>query len=110
MYLTEYRWAEDRYVRLPAMAADLVSRKVDVIATSGGIPAARAAKNVTSAIPIVFTGIGDPVGAGLIASFSRPGGNVTGMCFFTSELNLKRLELLSELVPYARRSAVALTS
>ena len=70
MYLTEYRWAEDRYVRLPAMAADLVSRKVDVIATSGGIPAARAAQNATSAIPIVFTGIGDPVRAGLIASFS----------------------------------------
>ena len=102
----EYRWAEDRYDRLPGLAADLVSRKVDVIATSGGIPAARAAKNVTSAIPIVFTGIGDPVGAGLIASFSRPGGNVTGMSFFTNELNLKRLELLSELVPQARMIAI----
>jgi putative ABC transport system substrate-binding protein len=77
----EYRWAEDRYDRLPAMAADLVGRKVDVIPTSGGIPAARAAKNATSVIPIVFTGIGDPVRAGLIASFSRPGGNVTGMSF-----------------------------
>jgi putative ABC transport system substrate-binding protein len=64
----EYRWAEDRYDRLPGLAADLVSRKVDVIATGGGIPAARAAKNATSAIPIVFMGIGDPVGAGLIAS------------------------------------------
>jgi putative ABC transport system substrate-binding protein len=102
----EYRWAEDRYERLPAMAADLVGRKVDVIATSGGIPAARAAQNATSAIPIVFMGIGDPVGAGLVASFSRPGGNVTGMSFFTNELNLKRLELLSELVPQARMIAI----
>jgi putative ABC transport system substrate-binding protein len=88
------------------MAADLVGRKVDVIATSGGIPAARAAQNATSAIPIVFTGIGDPVRAGLIASFSRPGGNVTGMSFFTDELNLKRLELLSELVPQTRMIAI----
>jgi putative ABC transport system substrate-binding protein len=102
----EYRWAEDRYDRLPGLAADLVGRKVDVIATSGGIPAARAAQNATSAIPIVFTGIGDPVRAGLIASFSRPGGNVTGMSFFTDELNLKRLELLSELVPQARMIAI----
>jgi putative ABC transport system substrate-binding protein len=102
----EYRWAEDRYDRLPGLAADLVGGKVDVIATSGGIPAARAAQNATSAIPIVFMGIGDPVGAGLVASFSRPGGNVTGMSFFTNELNLKRLELLSELVPQVRIIAI----
>jgi putative ABC transport system substrate-binding protein len=102
----EYRWAEGHFDRLSALAADFVARKIDVIATSGGIPAARAAQNATSAIPIVFMGIGDPVGAGLVASFSRPGGNVTGMSFFTNELSLKRLELLSELVPQARMIAI----
>jgi len=88
------------------LAADLVDRKVDVIATAGGTSSAFAAKRATSTIPIVFCGVGDPVGEGLIASLSRPGANVTGMSLFTRELNAKRLELLSELVP--RAEAIAL--
>jgi putative tryptophan/tyrosine transport system substrate-binding protein len=97
----EHRWAEGHYDRLPAMAADLVRRKVDAILASGGEGPALAAKTATSTIPIVFMGVSDPVGAGLVASFSRPGGNVTGMTFFPNELNVKRFELLCELVPQA---------
>ena len=74
----ERRWAEGHYDRLPAMAADLVSRKVDLIVTIGGTPPALAAKNATSTIPIVFAGLGNPVGTGLVASLARPGGNITG--------------------------------
>jgi putative ABC transport system substrate-binding protein len=97
----EYRWAEENYDRLPALAADLVGHKVDVIVTVGGGGVALAAKNATSTIPIVFSG-GDPVALGLVASFARPGGNLTGFSILTGELSPKRLALLSELVPQAK--------
>jgi ABC-type uncharacterized transport system substrate-binding protein len=97
----EYRWAEDHYDRLAALAADLVDRKVDVIVTIAGAPAL-AAKSATSTIPIVFAGVGDPVGFGLVASLARPGGNLTGFSNINVELTPKRLELLSELVPQAK--------
>jgi putative ABC transport system substrate-binding protein len=96
----EFRWAEARYDRLPALAADLVGRKIDVIGAFGGIPAAVAAKSATSTIPIVFT-VGDPVELGLVASLARPGGNLTGVSTMAPELISKRLELISELVPQA---------
>jgi len=96
----EYRWAEDHYDRLPALAADLVGRKVDLI-VAGSPPGAFAAKSATSTIPIVFRGGGDPVGDGLVASLARPGGNLTGVLVLAAEVTAKRLELLSELVPQA---------
>jgi len=102
----EYRWAEGSYDRLPALAANLVGRKVDLIVTSGGTPAALAAKSATSTIPIVFAFVADPVAAGLVASLARPGANVTGFSNISNELAPKRLELLSELVPQARAIAL----
>ena len=101
----EYRWAEGRYDRLPALAADLLGRKVNVIWVSD-LVAARAAKNATSTIPRVFVTGGDPVGDGLVASLARPGGNLTGVSMMTPELNPKRLELLSELVPEGKAIAL----
>jgi len=102
----EYRWAEGNYDRLPALAAALVDRKPDLIATTGGAVSARAAKNATATIPIVFVTGDDPVASGLVASLARPGGNLTGVSILIVELNAKRLELISELVPQAKAIAV----
>jgi putative tryptophan/tyrosine transport system substrate-binding protein len=96
---TEYRWADNHYDRMPALADDLVGRKVDVIVAGGGSNGIAAAKGASSTIPIVVFGGGDLVAAGIVASLARPGGNLTGISIFDRELNPKRLQLLSELVP-----------
>jgi putative tryptophan/tyrosine transport system substrate-binding protein len=95
----EYRWADNRYDRLPALADDLVRRRVAVIVAAGGEPVAEAAKAATATIPIIFSAVDDPVRMGLVASFNHPAGNMTGMSILNSVVNSKRLEILHELLP-----------
>jgi putative ABC transport system substrate-binding protein len=96
--IVDYRWADNKYDRLPALLAELIALKVDIIVTHG-TPGVTAAKQATSTIPIVIAVVGDAVASGLVASLARPGGNVTGLTFFQPELNAKRLDLLKEAVP-----------
>ena len=105
----EYRWAEERYERLPRLAADLVGRKVEVIVATGELPL-RVAASATSTIPIVFTIGSDPVQSGLVASLARPDRNITGFTAIATELISKRFELVSELLPKARKIAVLMNS
>jgi putative ABC transport system substrate-binding protein len=100
----EFRWAQGRPDRLPALAADLVSRDIEVLVATGGSPLV--AKNATATIPIVFVAAGDPVATGLVANFNHPGGNVTGVVTLLGELTPKRLQLLHELVPSATTIAM----
>jgi putative tryptophan/tyrosine transport system substrate-binding protein len=104
--LVEYRWADFHYDRLPALAADLVRRPVDVIYTTGSVVSALAAKAATANIPIVFVNGSDPVQHGLVASLNRPGGNVTGINFINSQLGPKRIQLLMQLNPKTAAIAV----
>jgi putative ABC transport system substrate-binding protein len=102
----EFRWADGQYGQLPAMAADLVRRKVAVLVSTGGVAPVLAAKAATSTIPIVFTLGTDPVNLGLVASLNRPGGNVTGVNLFTAVMDTKRLGLLHDMIPTATLIAV----
>jgi putative tryptophan/tyrosine transport system substrate-binding protein len=104
-YVLEARWAEGRYERLPSLVAELIERHATVIIAVPA-PAAIAAKKATTAIPIVFTSGFDPVRIGLVASYNRPGGNVTGVTYLTNELSEKRLDLLRQLAPDAKRIAL----
>ena len=97
-FVIEYRWADGNYDRLPALLADLIRLKVDVIVTHG-TPGVLAAKQATTTIPIVMAVVGDALGSGIVSSLARPGGNVTGLTFFNPELAAKRLELLKETLP-----------
>jgi putative ABC transport system substrate-binding protein len=96
--LIEYRWAEGKYERFPALIAELIAQKVDVI-VAAGTPAALAHKKATTSVPFVMVAVGDPVGTGLVASLARPGGNITGLTSIAAELEGKRLELLREAIP-----------
>jgi putative ABC transport system substrate-binding protein len=104
----EFRWAENQYDRLPALATDLVRRQVAVIVASGADPPVTAAKAATQTIPIIFTGADDPVKGGLVVSLNRPGGNTTGMTVFGAELEAKRLEMLRKLGSGSTKIAVLL--
>jgi putative ABC transport system substrate-binding protein len=106
----EYRWADNQFDRLPTLAAELVRRRVSVIAAGGGFVSAATARAETGTIPILFIVAEDPVKLGLVASLSRPGGNLTGVNIFAAELAAKRLELLRELLPGAVRIAVLVDS
>jgi putative tryptophan/tyrosine transport system substrate-binding protein len=104
----EYRWADERYDRLPDLAADLVRLRVDAIVSTWSTPAALATKKATSTVPIVFAGVGDAVGVGVVESLTRPGGNVTGSTFVTEETIAKQLELLKEVIPRISRIGVVI--
>jgi putative tryptophan/tyrosine transport system substrate-binding protein len=104
-FVMEYRYAAGQYERLPALAAELVRLKVDVLMVVS-TPAALALKNATTTIPIVMTGVGDPVGSGLVASLARPGGNVTGLVALSTELAGKQLEFLKDVLPTVSRVAL----
>jgi ABC-type uncharacterized transport system substrate-binding protein len=104
----EYRWAENQYDRLPALAADLVSRRVTAIFANS--PSVAAVKGLTNTIPIVFLSGDDPVRLGFVASLNRPGGNVTGVNIFSGETATKRLDLLRELVPHASKIAILINT
>ena len=103
--LIDYRWAEGTYERFPALLAELIALKVDVIVTAG-TPASLAVKKATASIPLVMLAVGDPVGTGLVASLARPGGNITGLTSIAAELEGKRLELLKDIVPKLSRVAI----
>jgi putative ABC transport system substrate-binding protein len=102
----EYRWAENQIARLPTMAAELAHRQVSVIVAGGSPVSALAAKSATTTIPIVFMNVADPVGIGLVASFNRPGGNITGATLLSAELVAKRLGILRDLLPSVKRIAM----
>jgi putative tryptophan/tyrosine transport system substrate-binding protein len=104
----EYRWANDQYDRLPALATDLVNRRVTVIFANS--PSIAAAKGATSTIPIIIISGDDPVRLGFVASFNRPGGNITGVSILSGELAAKRLALLRELIPHAKTIAILINS
>lgn len=101
----EYRWAEGQYERLPALIAELMAQKVELIVTAG-TPATLAVKKATTAVPVVMVAVGDPVGTGIVASLSHPGGNVTGLTSISTEMDGKRLELLREVIPTVSHIAV----
>jgi putative ABC transport system substrate-binding protein len=103
--LIEYRWAEGKYERFPALTAELIAQKVDVIITAG-TPATLAVKKATTFVPLVMIAVGDPVGTGIVPSLSQPGGNITGLTSISTEMDAKRLELLREVIPSVSHIAV----